>query len=60
MNQKLVFVLSVPANVSQGFVAYGTTSYGYADFDNLYIDAIPVQARVDYFDHTYLSFYNRL
>jgi len=32
------FEVTVPANVSEGFVAYGTSSYGYADFDNLLIE----------------------
>ena len=36
-----VFEVTVPANVTQGFVAYGTTSYGYADFDNLLIEDKP-------------------
>lgn len=38
VNSDAVFEVTVPANVTEGFVAYGTTSYGYADFDNLFID----------------------
>ena len=40
-----VFGIQVPTNVTQGFVAYGTTSYGYADFDNLLIDGCSTTTR---------------
>jgi len=56
----MVFEISVPASITEGFVAYGTTSYGYADFDNLYIDTSEAQAHFHYFDRTYLTFNNRL
>lgn len=36
-----VFVVTLPT--TQGFVAYGTTSFGYADFDNLLIEDNPVK-----------------
>lgn len=33
-----LFNVSVPASPANGFVGVGTDTYGYADFDNLYID----------------------
>jgi len=38
VNHNKVFEVSLPSNLTQGFVAYGTTSYRYADFDNLHIE----------------------
>jgi len=43
----------------QGFIAYGTTSYGYADFDNLHIDDNPAIMST-YFDTTDIIFSNGL
>ena len=41
VNSDVVFEVTLPANVTEGFVAYGTTSYGYADYDNLLIEDDP-------------------
>jgi len=34
-----LFQVNIPDTIKMGFVAYGTSSYGYADFDNLSIDS---------------------
>jgi len=52
-----VFGISLP--MTQGFVAYGTTSYGYADFDNLNIVDNAAKMKT-YFDSTDHSGSNRL
>ena len=38
VGHNVVFNISLPTDVGEGFVAYGTTSHGYADFDNLLIE----------------------
>jgi len=43
VDYKALFDVSVPANATRGFVAYGTTTYGYADFDNLVIEDDPAK-----------------
>lgn len=52
-----IFGIILPT--TQGFVAYGTTSYGYADFDNLRIEDNP-DIVMKYFDSSYITFSNRL
>lgn len=37
VDKDYVFHATLPANVTRGFAGYGTTSLGYADFDNLAI-----------------------
>ncbi|KAH9500107.1 hypothetical protein Btru_076609 [Bulinus truncatus] len=37
-NGILVFNITVPATPANGFVGVGTSTYGYADFDNIYLD----------------------
>jgi len=36
-------VFGIPLPTTQGFVAYGTTSFGYADFDSLLIADNPAK-----------------
>ncbi|XP_052227631.1 galactocerebrosidase-like [Dreissena polymorpha] len=38
VNGRMLFNVTVPEETSNGFVGLGTTSWGYADFDNIYID----------------------
>jgi len=50
MGYNAVFNVTLPANVTHGFVAYGTTSYGYADFDNLLIEDVNSALTRPYFN----------
>jgi len=59
LSHNRVFDITLPTNVTQGFVAYGTTSYGYADFDNLHIEDNP-ERETALFDSTDQSFSSRL
>jgi len=46
VDDNLVFGVALPT--TQGFVAYGTTSFGYADFDNLHIEDNPAKLRTHF------------
>ena len=59
VGNNMVFNVTVPTNNTEGFVAYGTTSYGYADFDNLHIEDDPTRMKT-YFDSIYFSFSSKL
>ena len=40
MNEETVFTTVVPGDPANGFVAYGTTGFFEAEFDNVFIDKV--------------------